>query len=182
MPQTVTHILAPILLMSLIRDRILSKNAKTHFPLHYVLIAGLGGVLPDIDIVVSIILKIFGSADWWVHKTFTHGLFFPLIFLILFVIFSRTKESINVCSGKHKMRISLIALMLAIGTLTHIALDSLAGESVRWFYPFSSQAFGINLFSLSNLEFGLTVALLDGILLVVWIVYLELKHKISDFI
>ena len=80
------------------------------------------------------------------------------------------------------MRISLIALMLAIGTLTHIALDSLAGESVRWFYPFSSQAFGTNLFSLSGLDFGLTVALLDGILLVVWIVYLELKHKISDFI
>ena len=168
--------------MSFIRDRILSKNAKAHFPLHYVLLAGLGGVLPDIDIFASIVLKIFGSTDWWVHKTFTHSLFFPLIFLILFVVFSKTHESINICSGKHKMRISLISLMLAIGTLAHIALDSLAGEPVRWFYPLSAQAFGTNLFSLSGLEFGLTAALLDGILLVVWIVYLEIKHKISDFI
>lgn len=182
MPQAVTHILVPILLMSLIRDYVLSKNAKTHFPLHYVLIAGIGGVLPDIDIVLSVLLKIFGSADWWIHKTFTHSIFFPLTFLAIFLAFHWTHDRINICSGKHKMRISLIALMLAIGALIHIILDTLAGEQAFWLYPLVLRDFGINLFSYTGLSWGTTAALLDGILLVLWIVYLELKHKISDFI
>jgi hypothetical protein len=168
--------------MSLIRDYILSKSTRAHFPLHYVLIAGIGGALPDIDIVFSVILKMFGSADWWIHKTFTHSLFFPLTFLVIFMVFHHTKDTINICSGKHKMRISLIALMLAIGTLTHIMLDTLAGQQAFWLYPLILRDFGVNLFSYVGLAWGTTAALLDGILLVIWIVYLELKHKISDFI
>ncbi len=182
MPQAVTHILVPILLMSLIRDHVLSKNTKAHFPLHYVLIAGIGGVLPDIDIVISLILKIFGAADWWIHKTFTHSIFFPLTFLVLFLAFHHMRDAINICSGRHKMRISLISLMLAIGILIHIILDTLAGEQAFWLYPFILRDFGINLFSYVGLAWGTTAALVDGILLVLWIIYLELKHKISDFI
>tara|TARA_Y100000310_G_scaffold345426_1_gene464826 strand:+ start:6318 stop:6482 length:165 start_codon:yes stop_codon:yes gene_type:complete len=48
MPQAVTHILIPILLVSLLRDLFVKRGKK--FSSHYILIAGLGGVLPDIDI------------------------------------------------------------------------------------------------------------------------------------
>ena len=60
MPQAVTHILVPIILLSIIRDKIVSKNKKAHFPLHYVLIAGLAGGLPDIDILISLFLNSVG--------------------------------------------------------------------------------------------------------------------------
>ena len=183
MPQAVTHILAPILILSLIRDKILSRNAKAHFPLHYVFIAGLGGVLPDIDIPISIILKYLGQPDWWIHKTFTHSLFFPIIFLGIFLIFKQVNTKASICNiGRHKLKLSLISLMLSIGILFHICLDMLAGEFAYLFYPFSSHDYGINLFSLFPLPWGTTAALLDGILLVLWLSYLEFKHKISDFI
>jgi len=183
MPQAVTHILVPILLMSLIRDKILKINTKKHFPLHYVFIAGIGGVLPDIDIVISVILKLFSVSNWWIHKTFTHSLFFPLIFLLLALVFMPMHAKAKICNlGRHKMKLSIIFLMLSIGTLIHIFLDLLAGESAFLFYPFLIQDYGINLFSLLPFEWSITAALIDGILLVLWISYLEFKHRISDFI
>lgn len=183
MPQAVTHILIPILLLSLIRDKILSKNSKAHFPLHYVLIAGLAGGLPDIDIAISVLLKLFGASNWWIHKTFTHSLFFPLIFFIGFIIFRKVQTSARICNiGRHKLRLSIIFLMISIGTFIHILLDTFAGESSYLFYPFSSHDYGINLFALSPLSWATTAALIDGVLLVVWLCYLEFKHKISDYI
>ena len=47
MPQAAAHILITIILIALIRDFYIRKKKK--FPLHYVLIAGLGGILPDLD-------------------------------------------------------------------------------------------------------------------------------------
>jgi len=63
MPQAVTHILAPILLVSIFRDFCLRKKDKKHFSLHYVLIAGLGGILPDIDKTddCSTVLSVFSN-------------------------------------------------------------------------------------------------------------------------
>lgn len=169
--------------MSLIRDYILSKNAKAHFPLHYVLVAGLAGGLPDIDIFLSLILNLAGTSDWWIHKTFTHSFFFPLLFVILFLVFSHSKLSTVLCPLRnHRLKLNLLFLMIAFGTFTHTVLDSLAGEQAYWFYPFSLHDFGINLFSYAPLAGGITAALLDGILLVFWIAYLEFKHNISDFI
>ena len=182
MPYAVTHILVPILLVSLFRDFVL-KPGKRKFPLHYVLIAGLGGVLPDIDIVFSVFLRMIGQSDWWVHKTFTHSLFFPLAFLLVALLLKPFHTKAVVCTRRgHKLHLTIISLMLAFGTFIHIILDLLFGEQAYLFYPFYLVNWGINLFSLSGLPWPNTAALIDGILLVIWIVYLELKHKISDFI
>lgn len=183
MPQAVTHILIPLFLVSFWRDYVLSKNKKAHFPLHYVLIAGLAGGLPDIDILISIILKFAGSSEWWIHKTFTHSLLFPLCFLVLAFAFRNLHAKARLCNlGRHKMKLSIIFLMIAVGTCSHIFLDFLAGEQAYFFYPFSLHDFGLNLFSFIPLEWPTTAALIDGILLVLWLAYLEFKHKISDFI
>jgi membrane-bound metal-dependent hydrolase YbcI (DUF457 family) len=168
MPYAVTHILVPILLVAIFRDIYLSRKEKAHFPLHYVLLAGLGGVLPDIDIPISFVLNSLGYATWDIHKTFTHTLWFPLIFFILFLIFKPFKSEARVCNlTRHNLKLSTVFLMLALGILIHIALDfnfyyflAIFPEAIRSYIP----------------------ATLDGVLLVVWIIYLELKHKISDFI
>lgn len=184
MPQAVTHILVAILIIALFRDFYLKKNDRKKFPLHYVLIGGIGGVLPDIDIVFSVFLKFFEVSGWNIHKTFTHSIFFPICFLVLFLIFLPLHERIKICKvGKHKLKLDLIFLVLGIGAVIHILLDGLVGGPAYFFYPFSKVDYGLYLTNYlpTDLQF-LSLPLIDGILLVVWIVYLELKHKISDFI
>ncbi|NCO11665.1 hypothetical protein CO038_01405 [Candidatus Pacearchaeota archaeon CG_4_9_14_0_2_um_filter_39_13] len=184
MPQAVTHILVPILIVALFRDFYLRNKDKKHFPLHYVLFAGLGGVLPDIDIPISFILAFIGSDNWNIHKTFTHSLFFPLVFFILFLFFMHTHSKAKICNlGRHRLKLSIIFLMSSIGILFHILLDSIFGESAFFFYPLSMANYGIDILSfLPQSVIPWAIPTLDGILLVIWIVYLELKHKISDFI
>lgn len=184
MPQAVTHILVPILLVAIFRDIYLKNKDRKKCPLHYVLFAGLGGVLPDIDIIFSILLNFFGSANWNIHKTFTHSLFFPAAFFIIFLCLKNVHAKARICNlTRHNLRLGTISLMLAFGTLIHVFLDSLFGEMAYFFYPFLLQDYGVNLFSYLPLGLqSLAAPTLDGILLVIWIIYLELKHKISDFI
>ncbi len=184
MPLAVTHILVPILLVFIFRDYYLKKKDKKHFPLHYVLIAGLGGVLPDIDIILSIILNLFGVQDWNIHRTFTHSLFFPLILVLFFFLLKLVHKKAKICNlTRHKLELSKIFLVLAIGISIHIFLDSIFGGPAFFFYPLLLNNYGVNLVSyLSKPLQELFFPTLDGILLVVWLVYLELKHKISDFI
>lgn len=184
MPYAVTHILVPIILVAIFRDFYLRNKDRKKFPLHYVLIAGLGGVLPDIDLAISVLLKFAGVANWYVHKTFTHSLFFPAIFFLIYLVLLPVKKEAKICNlTRHKLKLSTISLMIAIGSLIHILLDALVGGPAFFFYPFISTDFGFYLTSYlpASLE-SLSLPLLDGILLVIWIVYLELKHKISDFI
>lgn len=184
MPQAVTHILVPIILVALFRDFYLKNKNKKEFPLHYVMIAGLGGVLPDIDIVLSYFLNFLGFAQWNIHKTFTHSIFFPLCFFILFLIFLPAHEKAKICNlGRHKLKLSTIFLMLSIGILTHILLDFLIGGPAYFLYPFYQTDSALYLMQyLPQALQSSSMALLDGILLVIWLSYLEFKHKISDFI
>lgn len=166
--------------MALIRDFYLEKKNKNHFPLRYVLIAGLAGILPDIDILVFWVLNNFGFAFDSVHRVFTHTLVLPLIFLILFFIFHNIK---SIELGRNKLKISIICLMIAFGTLTHLIFDWALWGQIYPFYPFSSFASGLNIVSgiQSDLQW-VFFASLDAILLVFWLIYLEFKHKISNFI
>lgn len=184
MPYAVTHILVPIVLLSLFRDFYLKKRTKKKFPLHYVLIAGLGGVLPDIDFIFSAFLNLIGVGGWNIHRTFTHSLFFPLLFLVLFLVFYGVNAKARVCNlTRHKLKLNYIFLFVGIGCFIHILLDALVGVNVFFFYPFSNIDFGLNLIRYLPKDLqGLSMPLLDGSLLVIWIIYLELKHKISDFI
>ena len=184
MPQAVAHILIPILLVSIFRDFYLRNKDKKHFPLHYVLITGLGGVLPDIDIIFSIILNLIGVNDWNVHKTFTHSLFFPIIFILIYFLLKPVHKKAKICNlTRHKLELSKIFLVLAIGISIHIFLDSMFGEQAYFFYPILIKDYGINLVSYLSKDLqNLFFPTLDGILLVIWLAYLELKHKISDFI
>lgn len=180
MPQAVTHFLFPAFLTALFRDRYLKNKDKKHFPLHYVLIAGIGGVLPDFDIIIFWFMQFFGFVVEQVHRTYTHSLLFILILLFLGIISHglKIKEL-----GKHKMNLSIIFFLLAFGVFTHILLDSILSGQTRPLYPFSSLSIGLNLVQYLPVTFqGLASGTLDGILLMLWIIYIELKHKISDFI
>jgi len=55
MPQAVLHILVPLILMALFKDYY-DKRHKNKFPLYYVLIAGIAGLLPDLDVAAFFII------------------------------------------------------------------------------------------------------------------------------
>ncbi len=180
MPQAAAHILFPLIIMSLIRDYYIDKKNRKSFPLHYVLIAGIAGIIPDLDILAYWILYFFGFSINEIHRTFMHSIFVPIIFLILALATIRVKEF---SFRRSKLRWSIIFVMLAFGSFLHLVLDSLLHGSIIPFYPLNSWVFGIDLFGLlpPGLE-GLAAPCLDAGLIIIYLIYLELKHRISDFI
>jgi membrane-bound metal-dependent hydrolase YbcI (DUF457 family) len=179
MPQAATHILVPLILMSLFRDYCI-KNKKT-FSIHYVLIAGIAGVLPDLDIAAFWILYFFGFTFNEVHRTFMHTLFIPILFLILSLIAFSFKFN---NFGKNKLKLWIIFLMIAFGSFIHLLLDILLHGSMMPFYPISIFSIGLNLFG--SLPHALEVIAdpsLDAGLLIFSLIYLLWnKNKIKDFI
>ena len=179
MPFAVTHILIPLIILGLFKDYYDSRH-KNKFSLHYVLIAGISGILPDLDIAAFWILHFFGFTFEQIHKTFIHSLFVPIFFLFLALIFTKIKIKEI---GRHNLRLYIIFLMIFLGSLIHIILDALFGEPLLLFYPFTTLTIGTNLVSyLPTALQSLAMPSLDAALLIIWLIYLELKHKISDFI
>jgi len=175
MPQAVTHIIIPLILADIYRDYI----AKRKFNIRYVLIAGLAGLLPDIDIALVWFLRLFSNVSVSeLHRTLTHSLFFPLLFLILFFIVGKYNPRFI---KKQKLKLNYIFLAVAFGILIHIILDFSFSGNVSIFYPLSNFSIGLNLIPLGYFE-GTFFAGLDAIILVAWLVHEELKHKISDYI
>ena len=88
MANLVVHMLLPLFLVQIYRDHI----AKKKFTLNYVLLAGLAGLLPDLDVIVFGIVRLFTKLDLHViHRTITHTVYFPLLFLILGLILWKVK-------------------------------------------------------------------------------------------
>lgn len=180
MPQAVAHILLPLILASIIRDFYIKKKDRKNFPLHYVLIVGLAGILPDIDVVAFWFLHFFGFNLGEVHRTFSHTIFVPIVFIILGLLFTGRSFS---TLRKHKLKINIVFYCFAIGSLFHLILDGVFVGYVAPLYPFITTPIGLNMFGyLPKILNEIAPASLDAGLLIIYLAYLELKHKISDFI
>ena len=81
MPQAVSHVLIPVILLSLFRDYFIKD--KSRFPLHYVIIGGAAGLIPDIDMAVYYVLSFFGFTVQEIHRTFSHNIFVVILFILL---------------------------------------------------------------------------------------------------
>ncbi len=174
MPLAVTHVLFSIILVDLYRDYF--TKHKKYFTLHTLLIAGIGGLLPDIDVVFSMISKTFNLNMPWLlqHGGITHTLFFGLLFIIPGIILWKKR--------KHKQ--AMYFHVITLGIFLHIFLDYLIGgggfEGIMWFFPFSLQGWKLHIlkyFGMSNMPQAL-----DAIILLGWLWHEERRHKISDFI
>lgn len=179
MTYAVTHFLVPAFLIALFRDFYLNKKSKRKFTLHYVLIAGIGGLIPDLDYILYYMIKGIGIPISQ-HRVFFHNFLFVFILFFLGIIFIKTKTREL---SKHKLKISTVFFVLAFASFTHLLLDWIVIGWVWWLIPFSSQQFGINLISKIPEMFQKSfVEIVDAVLLAIWMIYLEVKHKISDFI
>ena len=125
MPYVVTHFLVPAIIISILREFYLKKRG---FPLHYVLIAGLGGVLMDLDYLLFYVFSFLGM-NFPSHRIFFHNLSFILIFLIIGFSFMKVKFNLL---GKHKLKLSTIFFIISFACLIHLFLDwALMGEVKR---------------------------------------------------
>jgi len=165
MALAVTHVLLTIIVVGLWRDYV--TKHKRYFTLHTLLVAGVAGLLPDIDIPIGWILGFFGkSYELLVHGGITHSALFGLIFLIPGFIFWYKK--------KHK--IAVYFFVICFGILFHLFLDCITGGYYHFFWPFY---IGNHCITIIKQEF---LAGLDAIILLAWLYHEEVKHRISDFI
>ncbi|MBI4176739.1 MAG: metal-dependent hydrolase [Candidatus Aenigmarchaeota archaeon] len=175
MPYAVTHILLTIIAVDLYRDYV-AKHRK-YFTLHTVLVAGIAGLLPDIDIPANWLLgKLFPGAvpAFLAHGGITHTPFFGLVFLIPALALWERK--------KHKDAAYFFAA--SFGIFLHIFLDYVLGggahEGIMFFWPLSTAGFKIHL--LNGLGLNDVPQGLDALILLAWLWHEEIKHKIKDFI
>lgn len=174
MPNAVTHVLVAIIIADVIRDYIVKDKKK--IPLYLILVAGIAGLLPDLDIVVYWFLRAVYSIDIaQVHRTFSHTLFVPAIFLTIGFATCKMKKI-----TKYKISISDIAFFTALGVSVHLLLDFLLVGWIIPFYPFSYYSIGLNLIPYTWQT--TIVPGMDAILLILWLVHEYKNHRIKDFI
>ncbi|MEA2036628.1 MAG: metal-dependent hydrolase [Nanoarchaeota archaeon] len=174
MPLAVTHVLSSIILVDLFRDYIIKKHKK-YLTLHTIMIAGIAGLLPDIDVPINWLLGFLGySFELLKHGGLTHTAFFGLIFLIPgFILWNKKKH-----------KIATYFFVITFGILLHVSLDFILGggayEGIMWLWPFSSETFKLHL--LRNVGIHDLPVAIDAVLLLTWLWHEEVKHKIKDFI
>lgn len=165
MPYAVVHMLVPMILIDILRHNVLKIRDK--LPNRYILIAGLAGLLPDIDILFSFLFPGFIF-----HRGITHTVWVPLALLLIFMILRSIK--------KHNS--AKIFLMCSIGIASHIILDFVTAGSMKLLYPLTNASFAVNLIPtlLPNIEVSFFYATLDAILLFVWLARMILRRRIQD--
>lgn len=174
MPLAVTHVLLTILAVDLYRDYI--TKHKGYFPLHTIFIAGVAGLLPDVDILFQMTADFFGFTlpTLLQHGGITHTLIFSLIFLIPALILWKQK--------KHKA--AVVFFVISFGIFFHIFLDWFLGggayEGIMWLWPLSAHSYKLHLLLRTGVR-NIPESL-DAIILLAWLWHEEIRHKISDFI
>src|SRR3989344_4232783 len=164
MPYAITHVIIPLFILSIARHIYIKKTGR-RFPLQYVLIGGLAGVIPDLDIPLFWILHYFGYTIEQIHRTFMHTIFVPIIFIILAFA---AHYAIKKREGRNHLSITVILLLCAFGSFIHLVLDAALAGYIRPFYPFSNMLVGTG-FPFTVLPEHLALfflATLDGVLFI----------------
>lgn len=168
MPAAVAHVITALFLGELIRRSFFPKHSQ-----FYVLVCGVAGLLPDFDIAIYFMLKLFFHSTLYydqVHRSFTHTIFFPLIFLFAGLIALVWKKD----------KAFVFLYMVAVGTLIHVILDFIVSTRVLLFYPFLRDFNGLGLVP-DNLLGRTIIMSIDAVLLISWLVYAYWRGYIKKF-
>ncbi len=165
MAYAVTHVLIAIIILDFLRHYIFGKKK---FPRYLVVIGGIAGLLPDIDIPLGWLLSFLTGTDVGLHRLFTHSLFFVFLFLLIGIIRHYQDDK----------KWSKIFYVIALGWLIHILLDcAYGGEPIRsFFWPYIGTASFCPRWDLYPWAESI-----DAILLVLWLVHEEINRKIKDY-
>src|SRR3989344_4323294 len=135
------------------------------------MLAGVGGLLSDTDIPVSVVLGALGySHPLLQHGGITHTLFFGLLFLVPgLLLWSRRK---------HKD--AVVLFVIAFGVFFHVFLDVVVGgggtNGVMAFWPLSDTLYKAHLIFRLGIEPHDALAALDALLLLGWLWHEQTAH------
>jgi len=201
MPLAVTHVLVPIILLEFFRDRI--PKVRKFFSRKYVFLAGIAGLLPDMDLPMCMLLAAMGQttpATDVGHRVFLHNIWIPLGFLAFFLLFyyvlpraTRPKRlNLESKQGRQKKQsmhsfetFGKIFLILFFAWSIHLALDAILTGHVMPFYPLNDYTLNYNLVQKVESATGISMLTIevsmDALLLLLWLWHEEFTHKIVDY-
>ena len=111
----------------------------------------LGGIAPDLDVLVVWINYIYPTSLLIVHRGFTHTLFFGF-FVAALMLFLATRDWVLARAQRFiKLDLDFSAYCLAFayaGLLSHLFLDYLTTRGVPVFYPFAAARYSAEIFSM----------------------------------
>jgi|SRR3989338_2313295 len=163
MANAVTHVILTIVIIDIFRDYFLKKK----FPTWIVLIGGIAGLMPDIDIPFSWLYSWLTGTNFWFHGGITHSIIIPIIFLLIGLFIWYRK-------GNRNTRIIFFAV--SFGWFFHLILDCSFGGYSTLLFPFYAGNFCP--------EFNIQryAAAIDAVILVLWLLHEEIRHEIKDYI
>lgn len=185
MPLAVTHVLVPIILLELMRERY-SKVSK-YFSKKHLLLVGIAGLVPDLDVPLYTFTSIIGKANVTDvgHRIIFHNIWMPAGFLLFFFAL---RQFAKVSKGKRKRMaasFSKIFLVLFIGFSIHMVLDAVLTGYVMPFYPLNDYTVDLNLMGkfadMSGIPILTLAVSLDAILLIFWLWHEETEHYIKEY-
>ena len=164
MPYAVAHVILTIVIADIYRDYI----AKKKFPMIYVFIAGVAGLLPDLDLPASWIFNLVFGTHYNFHRIYTHSLIYSIIFFLAAIIFW--------IGRKENYKIVIFFLAMSFGWFMHILLDcALAADGYLNSIPSIPLKFCPSPFT-NDFLVGF-----DAIILILWLLHEQYKHKIKDY-
>jgi len=164
MADAVTHILVVIVILDLLRHYIFGKE---RFSRYLIVIGGIAGLMPDIDIIISWFVRFITGNTQTIHGVFTHSLFFVLFFVAIGVAMRVKREYAT----------ARIFYVIAFGWFMHIVLDWGFGEYKAIFWPFFTTSAAI----FPTWHIWPYAVQIDAILLVLWLVHEEWHNNIKDY-
>ena len=174
MPYAVAHVILTIVAADIYRDYI----AKKKFPMIYVLIAGISGLMPDLDIPAGWVFNFIFGANYNFHRIYTHSLLYAIVFFLISIIFLfARKEQYKIFKWDvHKGAIAIFFLAMAFGWFMHIGLDCmLAADGYLNLIPSIPLKFCPHPFS------NEVLAGFDAVILILWLIHEQYRHDIKDY-
>lgn len=166
MPNAVMHIILTIIVIDLFRDYFLPKHHMHKFPKWIVLAGGIAGLAPDLDMPFGWIYNWINGTSINFHGGITHIILIPIVIaLVGFFLHARGYKVAGV-----------LCWVVAFGWFFHLALDCVFLGAYNPLWPLQGMTFCPHTFSAEVMP-GF-----DAILLIVWLLHEELKHKIKDYI
>ncbi len=115
----------------------------------------LGGIAPDLDVLVVWINYIHPTSLLIVHRGFTHTLFFGF-FIAAFMLYLATRERVLARAQRFiNLDLDFSANCLAFayaGIISHLFLDYLTTRGVPVFYPFVAARYSAEIFSMIEIS------------------------------
>ncbi len=165
MALAVTHILVVIVILDLFRHYVFGKKK---FPRYLLVVGGIAGLAPDLDIPLGWILSLLTGKSLNIHGLFTHSILFALLFLLIGVFFHY----------RNNMKWAKILYVIAFGWTFHLFLDCLFNEYATFLWPFSINT---KIFCPSKELLGNYRASVDAVILVLWLIHEETHNYIKDY-